>query len=221
MPFTEVHKMAEIIKNIALDIYPSLRLIYNYFMDTTRLTVKLNLPVVWFTPYGAIITQEYLKSIKEKVTLSYFGKNRSTIIRNWTDEINKNKQSQAIIPNIIHSLDASHLINVINKGNTLNIKPVISIHDCFGTHPNHMLSLSSVVRNEFVKLYSDQNFLTKYHSRVIESIKDNNYEIITSNNIDYVIYYIDDKKRKAIIPKLPNEGNLIIKDINKATYMIN
>jgi len=46
MPFTEVHKMAEIIKNIALDIYPSLRLIYNYFMDTTRLTVKLNIPVV-------------------------------------------------------------------------------------------------------------------------------------------------------------------------------
>jgi len=81
MPYTDVYKMAHVIKNMALNIYPSLQLIYNYFMGITKLMVKLNIPVVWFTPAGLRITQEYLLSIKQKVTLSYFGKSRSTIIR--------------------------------------------------------------------------------------------------------------------------------------------
>lgn len=36
------------------------------------------------------------------------------ILREWTDMLDKQKQTQAIIPNI-HSLDANHLINLINK----------------------------------------------------------------------------------------------------------
>ena len=51
--------------------------------------------------------------------------------------MNKQKQKNAIIPNIIHTLDSSYLYNIILDFNKLN-KNVISIHDCFGTHPNDM-----------------------------------------------------------------------------------
>lgn len=39
---------------------------------------------------------------------------KTAVIREWTGLVNKPKQSQAIIPKILHYLDASHLINVIN-----------------------------------------------------------------------------------------------------------
>jgi DNA-directed RNA polymerase len=57
-------------------------------------------------------------------------------------------QIQAILPNIIHSMDASHLILILNKiYQPLNpISPVISIHDCFGCLPNNMIDLESLVK---------------------------------------------------------------------------
>ena len=48
------------------------------------------------------------------------------------------KQTQSIIPNIIHSLDANHLISLINNAIKDKFSPIITIHDCFGTHPNKM-----------------------------------------------------------------------------------
>lgn len=66
--------MAVLIKNIYLDIYPILRLVYNYFINVTKLLVNLSLPVHWITPNGVEITPKYLKSKSEKVNLSYFGK---------------------------------------------------------------------------------------------------------------------------------------------------
>ena len=53
------------------------------------------------------------------------------------------KQRSAIIPNVIHSLDASHLMNVINTAFTKGINDLITVHDCFGTHPNNLSLLVS------------------------------------------------------------------------------
>ena len=75
---------------------------------------------------------------------------------------------QAIIPNIVHSLDASHLINVIN--NVKNEAYILPIHDCFGTHPNYMSDLASIVRKEFIKLYSDHSFLNILYNKFIDDI---------------------------------------------------
>jgi DNA-directed RNA polymerase len=64
------------------------------------------------------------------------------VIKEYTNETNKLKQSNAIVPNIIHSLDATHLIKLINKSGDNKFEPVITIHDCFGTLPNQMDELT-------------------------------------------------------------------------------
>jgi len=43
-------------------VFPALRVIYDYFMEMTRIMVKLNLPISWITPAGLEITQEYALS---------------------------------------------------------------------------------------------------------------------------------------------------------------
>lgn len=215
---SDLFAIAGLIKDVSLDVYPSLRHIYNYLINITRLLVTLNLPVVWITPVGTKITQEYLKSQSEKISLSYFGKTRTQVIRTQTGLINKSKQTQAIIPNIIHSLDSSHLVKIINVAKSNNILSVITVHDCFGTHPNNMESLSTIVRYEFVKLYTEEDFLLKYHERVIELIKDNNYLISEKDGIKYVI---SNKDKKIHIPSLPVKGSLNMDDIKNAKLMIN
>ncbi len=231
--YADVYKIAEIIKNASFNAYPSLKEIYSFFIDSAKLMVELKIPIVWFTPAGLEISQFYYTSIKEKVKLSYFGKTKTSVIRRWEEIVDKNKQNNSIVPNIIHSLDASHLINVINNGNSKGITPIISIHDCFGTHPNKMENLSKLVRSEFVLLYTQHNFLERYYENVINSIKDNNYKIIEKDSKKYVSYYplkirkkdksvyVSKKEKLSLIPSTPNLGNLDLKNIINAIYLIN
>ena len=79
------------------------------------------------------------------------------------------------MPNLIHSLDASHLMNLINKANDVNFANIITVHDCFGTLPNNVENLRQLVTAEFVEIYSNQNFLNKFHERVLQAFSDHHF----------------------------------------------
>jgi DNA-directed RNA polymerase len=138
--------------------------------------------------------------------------------------LDKTKQIQAVIPNIIHSLDASHLIKIILSAHKDKFKPIISVHDCFGTLPNLMKNLDYRVKKEFVELYSQSEFLNNFHQRFIQSIKDNQFDIIDQDKKSFVV--LDKGRNKRFfdlypkelleIPILPLPGNLNLNIITKS-----
>jgi len=127
------------------------------------------------------------------------------------------KQINAFIPNIVHSLDAAHLMNVINSAESKGIAPVITVHDCFGTHPNSMAALQYEVKKEFILLYTDQDFLETFHNRIIQSILDNNLLIITMEGLPRFVSFMAEQIE---IPQLPKIGKLDLEDVKHSTYMI-
>ena len=153
------------------------------------------------------------------VSISLFGKTKKMVIRE-ADNLNNldnAKQTQAIIPNIIHSLDASHLINIIKKANKDNFKPIISIHDCFGTLPCLMNELEQRVKMEFIYLYSQSQFLNNFHQRFIQNIQDNNFNIINKEGKSLVEM---ENGNLLEIPKISQTGDLNLNLIMKSKYMI-
>ena len=144
--------MADIIYNTIFlrSEYPLLRVVYDYFinMATVMTPEKLTLPLTWLTPAGLKITQRYHSSPEKTVRLSIsFANKRKTLVsppageKEWDtpapERLNKGKQKGAIIPNVIHSLDASHLMQVVPPEKVFenNLNMVLTVHDCFGTHP--------------------------------------------------------------------------------------
>ena len=81
---------------------------------------KLGIPINWITPSDLNITQYYYTSKQNKVSINFAGKNHKIVLKEWEEKIDQLKQNSAIIPNIIYSLDASHLINVVNTVNEFN-----------------------------------------------------------------------------------------------------
>jgi DNA-directed RNA polymerase len=82
-----------------------------------------------------------LKKVKTKIAISVSrGKQKGIVLQKKKNETSNQNQKQAIIPNIIHSMDAAHLILILKEVSQPNnkISPVITIHDCFGTLPNNM-----------------------------------------------------------------------------------
>lgn len=108
-------------------------------------------------------------------------------------------------------------MNVINTAESKGIGQVITVHDCFGTHPNRMADLQKEVKKEFILLYTDQDFLELFHSRIIQSIRDNNLEIIEMNDKPRFVKFMEELIE---IPQLPKTGNLDLSDVNLSTYMI-
>nr|YP_010130204.1 DNA-dependent RNA polymerase [Clavaria fumosa]QPZ51106.1 DNA-dependent RNA polymerase [Clavaria fumosa] len=102
----ELDKIAEIIHKANFKIYPSLDVIYKYFINMTKVLNKLEIPVILFTPCGLEIIQNYYVSKQNKVAINFAGKTKKMVIKEWIKKVDKNKQRGGIIPNIIHSLDA-------------------------------------------------------------------------------------------------------------------
>ena len=112
----EVFKMIELINEMIFNTYPVLREIYKYLTGLTKVLIKNDLPFTWSTPSGLVITQHYKQSETKKISLTILGKNKTVVLKNWVDNsMDKRKQVGGIIPNIIHSFDASHLIEIINS----------------------------------------------------------------------------------------------------------
>ena len=163
-------------------------------------------------------TQKYLKNKKTSIGITLFNKHRKLVYREWTDKMDTLKQKQSIIPNIIHSLDASHLSSLINSAEKDNFGPIVTIHDCFGTLPNLMGTLEYRVKKEFILLYSESKFLSLYHERFLQNLKDNHFEIKfdEQSNKSYVLL----EEELFEIPEQPQQGELDLEKIIKSKYMI-
>ena len=62
--------------------------------------------------------------------------------------------ASAVSPNVIHSLDATHIRMVALAANREGILDLAMIHDSFGCHAADAPRFFQLIREEFVSLYS-------------------------------------------------------------------
>ena len=72
---------------------------------------------------------------------------------------NLSKAKSGIGPNLIHSLDATHLRMVALRLHALGI-PAVWVHDSFAVHANYVDVLDRIIKEEFLSLY-DRNYLAE------------------------------------------------------------
>lgn len=76
------------------------------------------------------------------------------------------------MPNLVHSLDAASLSLMVNMyysdNKCLNL---FSIHDCFAVTPNNVKRLIKFIKLVYIKIYSEDSYLTKFDTGIINSIK--------------------------------------------------
>ena len=114
--------------------------------------------VVWDTPDGFTASQDYRVTEEEDITVVIKRrKHKITIKRDVLDDEGNfipklSKHKSAIGPNVIHSLDATHLRMVALRLKEVGL-PAVWVHDSFAVHANYIPFLDKVIREEFVKLY--------------------------------------------------------------------
>lgn len=112
---------------------------------------------VYFTTPDGFIVRNFMYTVTSKIydIKSLVNRNgaRKIKLQKVTDKINPRKISTAIQPNIIHSLDATHLRMTALAMRENGVKQLWFIHDSFGTNPNNIDLLNNITREQFVILY--------------------------------------------------------------------
>src|ERR1043166_1330389 len=74
-----------------------------------------------------------------------------------TTKLDVRKQSNAIAPNVVHSLDAAALMLTVSQAAAQGVEAFAMVHDSYGTLPADCSVLASCCRQSFVRLYTMQD----------------------------------------------------------------
>ena len=190
------------IKQIVDVDFQQLRNLTLYLKNVANTCSALKVPITWSLPHGLLISQSYLEV--NTVKLKAFNYSSKTINISVPDvnNINKRKQVTALMPNLIHSLDASSLTSLFLNFVKLNPNDhnFYSIHDCFSTTANKIPDLIRILKTVYTQLYSNEPYIQKFDDCVIKGIKAHYAEDIkwspkerkfTFNNNQYRLHSLD------------------------------
>lgn len=114
----------------------------------------VGLPMLWLTPLGFPVVQDKFESDRTTRSARLGTLSISFDLERLTETVDPQKQRNALLPNLIHSLDATHLMLTLLEAKGRGVHDIGSIHDCLLCHPNQAEILAQAVRRTFAKLYA-------------------------------------------------------------------
>ena len=125
-----------------------------------RALAKANRGLVWTTPAGCRVVHETREPKRLRIATS----DRTFVLyqEDETRKIDRRKLVDGIVAHLGHSLDATHMILTVLRLRSEGIHHFAMVHDSFGVHACDVDLLNRVLREEFVRIYSEpvlMNFL--------------------------------------------------------------
>ncbi len=119
----------------------------------------------------------------------------------YVDKVNAKQSINAVAPNIIHSMDATHLMLTTLLCQKLGMDDLMVVHDSFATSLGNMDTLTYAVREAFIALYKDYNLYEDFRQQCAKRL--------------------DDPERIARLPDVPKireTGTLDLNEVMKSNY---
>lgn len=151
---------------------------------------------------GLTIKQGYLETKSASITPFMYSKIKLNLKVTVKDKFDFNKQIRALMPNLIHSLDATSL-NLLYKQFiksffSKNDTQFFFVHDCFATTCDKVSILKTILASFYTDLYSSDPYLHKFDKSIFDNIKNNTDGILDGANITvflpkgkYTIYDVE------------------------------
>mgnify|MGYP000604445989 CR=1 FL=1 len=168
-----------------------------WMQDTARLVASEQRPIRWTTPIGFPVTQDYKKTKLLRVDSVLNGSRYQYYYSENTLELDINKNASSISPNVVHSLDSTHLLMTVAQAKDEGMNDFALIHDSFGVLPNKTERFFMIIREAFKELYSDTDVFQELYDNFSRQLP---------------------PEKRLEMKELPIKGNLDRSDILKSLY---
>jgi len=118
-------------------------------------------------------------------------------VATFTDEIKMPKSENAVAPNVIHAMDATHLMMTVLHCRNQGVNDLLVVHDSFSTSIGHVAELGRCVREAFIDLYDGYCLYTDVLEQTIARLDD---------------------PASADLPTVPEKGKLKLDDLIDNPY---
>lgn len=189
---------------------PAAKSAMKWLQSAAKEVNRFDLPLWWTSPAGFPVIQYYPKVAMKRTDVNFRGKRLQLSLSEFhlasiedivdgssaKRSFDSRRVSKGISANFIHSLDAAHLMLVVERAEREGIVDLAVIHDSFGAHAADMDHLSAIIRETFVDLYRADPL-----SRFDEELRE----------------FLGDKADD--VPARPRYGSLELNDILASDYM--
>lgn len=125
--------------------------------------------ITWTTPNGFRVVQDYRELVSTgQVRVAVYG---GAVFKYATRsrKADHRQHKNGVAPNFIHSMDASHMQRVVVKAWSEGMRSIAAIHDDFGVHAADTARFGEIIREEFVRMYEQDNWLARYAEGYLET----------------------------------------------------
>lgn len=143
------------------EVVVAARLAMDWLQKCAGVVAKTNAPIHWTTPDGFPVWQAVYQTEEVRIRTQLAGDFRIKL-NNWTDDIDTRAMRQAISPNFVHSMDATHLRETARRCADDGIIDLALIHDDYGTHACNTDRLHKHIREAFVYIYTNHDPLAAF-----------------------------------------------------------
>lgn len=118
--------------------------------------------IEWTTPLGFPVHQYKFDTISRRVTTKFDGKIIMPRITEDTDKLDARRMASSVAPSFVHSLDACHLQATMAAAREEGMTDFAAVHDSFGVHACDIPKFTRIIREQFVKMYSEHDVLSEF-----------------------------------------------------------
>lgn len=174
------------------EIVISARSAMTWLQKCARLLAKHDEPIIYTTPISFPMVQ-FAPNMHKKQIHAQIGGNIKVAIRTELPGVDPYKAASGSSPNLVHSVDATHMHMVVAEGARRGFTHFAMIHDDFGVHACNIDDLHEIIREQFVKLHSDFNPLQNFKDQ-------------------------QEERTGIVLPDLPKSGDLNLSEVNKSLF---
>jgi DNA-directed RNA polymerase len=169
--YSAVHYLANIVWRAIDEVIDLPKRCMKWLQDVSKILSKNQRPLLWSTPSGFIVKQDYKKLKDSRVVTYITGEALWVRFKEDMDDLSPSKQAMGVSPNLVHSLDSAMLHLVTNAANDAGIYDFSMIHDSYGTHCKNTDKLAKVIREVAEKMFSE-DFLRIWLNQIKEQNPD-------------------------------------------------
>lgn len=195
--FRPASYLAGVIWDSIGDNLTSARIGMDYLQSIARIVSKEQLPIHWLTPIGFPVYQSYPEMKSKRVKAMLMGEVIKPRINTETDKTDRLRMSNAIAPNVIHSIDSACLLKTVNLANLNGVRNFANVHDSFGTTAADVETLITCLKESFINVFTQTNVLQDFRDDVEAQLPE---------------------KLRHKLPQVPAQGDLEIENLRQCDF---